>query len=935
MPAQYQSGSAVFALGTQAAPTVDVTVAPGSDLALFAAFWIRGAQASNTTISSAVRDGQTPQVLGPVTLGNQRLYLLYLLNPNVGTASLTVTPSITSGLTFGLHAAVASGIHQIDPPDDYDSASGTSNNPAVTTDPTAPDGFIFAAIHHEASNPLTSGDTALLNQDHGAHVSSSSYALPAGAGPYTMDWSAPASDTWVAGAMSFKVAANPNSPPAVALVTLDGATLEAEAVLELTPSDPDGDPCTVEIGISDDAAFSMAHGSNLADNNSTSGGGNLHPNPQAGAAWTGEFQVDDRFGQSILGMGGILDKITMLVGPGSTDPGVVEAGDIVVRVYATQGTHGVDAAPLNPAAAADTPTPGWLAQSDPLRVDGATFTYTWHDLTFSGLNRIRLEKDICYMLIIDWWADFSDYNNTVVFSGDGTLPHAGNAYVDGNSVNWGVRTDFDLRFKVYESFVSLGKVSDTDAGFENTVTPADTDPFNSGEQIRFTVQVGDALPPGTYHWHARAKDTGTGQFSDWSETRSFTVEESGGDGSIEGALSATLADATLEASGELPVTGALAASLAGATVTAAGEAIVSGELNATLEAATLDADGALSISGALAVSLDAATIEAEGELPVSGALAGLLEDAAVAATGALPVTGALDQTLEAVALDASGALSVVAALSATLERASLAATGGLPIAGAVVATLEDAAFESSGDLPVAGALSAALADATLSASGWVGEVPVVGSLTVTLEHATLSGDGVVAVAGSMTATLETATLDAAGVLPITGALVATLEGAALDSEGAVAVAGVLDATLEGAELAATGAVGEPPIYGVLIVTLADATLVGSGAVMVSGLLAQTLQAATVVAAGESIISGELDVTTGDVVLVSSGALPVAGGLNATLAAAILVSSGTVMAAVPGMIDLTAVARDISLMARRRDISLTAPARDIALIVEER
>lgn len=36
----------------------------------------------------------------------------------------------------------------------------------------------------------------------------------------------------------------------------------------------------------------------------------------------------------------------------------------------------------------------------------------------------------------------------------------------------------------------LDKVSGTDAGFVNTVTGGDTDPFNSGEKVSFTVSAG-------------------------------------------------------------------------------------------------------------------------------------------------------------------------------------------------------------------------------------------------------------------------------------------------------------------------------------------------------------------------------------------------------------------------------------------------------------
>ena len=74
--------------------------------------------------------------------------------------------------------------------------------------------------------------------------------------------------------------------------------------------------------------------------------------------------------------------------------------------------------------------------------------------------------------------------------------------------------------------------SSADAGFESTANGADVSPFEEGQQIRFTVQPGDALtdtPDGTvYHWQARASDAatelGSGTFGDWSASRSLGVD---------------------------------------------------------------------------------------------------------------------------------------------------------------------------------------------------------------------------------------------------------------------------------------------------------------------------------------------------------------------------------------------------------------------------
>lgn len=88
---------------------------------------------------------------------------------------------------------------------------------------------------------------------------------------------------------------------------------------------------------------------------------------------------------------------------------------------------------------------------------------------------------------------------------------------------WTASSASDVCFIVQGMFPpTLDKVSGTDAGFLNTISGGDTDPFNSGEQVSFTVQAGDELSDGTWYWRVRAKDpTGRNIWSDWSETRSF------------------------------------------------------------------------------------------------------------------------------------------------------------------------------------------------------------------------------------------------------------------------------------------------------------------------------------------------------------------------------------------------------------------------------
>lgn len=92
----------------------------------------------------------------------------------------------------------------------------------------------------------------------------------------------------------------------------------------------------------------------------------------------------------------------------------------------------------------------------------------------------------------------------------------------------GDRITYNIQIDTVDTFNSanlLDKVSVTHLGFANTVTPADTDPFLSGQKIAYTVQSGDALDFGTYYWRVRGKDPQrTDTYGSWSSTRTFIID---------------------------------------------------------------------------------------------------------------------------------------------------------------------------------------------------------------------------------------------------------------------------------------------------------------------------------------------------------------------------------------------------------------------------
>ncbi len=74
-------------------------------------------------------------------------------------------------------------------------------------------------------------------------------------------------------------------------------------------------------------------------------------------------------------------------------------------------------------------------------------------------------------------------------------------YIDGDTTSYGAR-----HIEFGDSVIILDKSSDVDEGFENVDTPANTDPFNSGDKIKYTVQPADELEEGEYQWRVRGKD---------------------------------------------------------------------------------------------------------------------------------------------------------------------------------------------------------------------------------------------------------------------------------------------------------------------------------------------------------------------------------------------------------------------------------------------
>lgn len=249
---------------------------------------------------------------------------------------------------------------------------------------------------------------------------------------------------------------------------------------------------------------------------------------------------------------------------------------------------------------------------------------------------------------------------------------------------------------------------------------------------------------------------------------------------------------------------------------------ITGALTGTLADATLAATGTVAIAGTASVTLDAATSTATGTLAIVGTASPTLDAATLAATGALAISGAASITLDTATLAATGNAGVTGTADVTLDAATVAATGTLAIAGAASPTLADATAAGTGALAIAGTLTGTLADASLAATGVIGTITT-GALDATLEAATVAATGALAIAGTAAPTLADATAAATGTVALAGAATVTLDAATVVAAGNITISGALAQTLADATLAATGAAGAVRT-GVLAVTLADVTM---------------------------------------------------------------------------------------------------------------
>ncbi len=128
-----------------------------------------------------------------------------------------------------------------------------------------------------------------------------------------------------------------------------------------------------------------------------------------------------------------------------------------------------------------------------------------------------------------------------------------------------------------------------------------------------------------------------------------------------------------------------------------------GALSKTLAAATLSSAATLKIAALVTKTLQDATLVSTSTLLIQSTDSSTLQDATLSATGVstpTPITADLSKTLQDATLAATGMIPGVGTSSTTLQDATLSATGVLPIVGTTAVTLQAATLDARGKGPL-------------------------------------------------------------------------------------------------------------------------------------------------------------------------------------------------------------------------------------------
>lgn len=228
------------------------------------------------------------------------------------------------------------------------------------------------------------------------------------------------------------------------------------------------------------------------------------------ATWGMASSTYTSAGQSIVGNGRKLNSIKFYL---SKTAGAT--GAMTVELYAHSGTFGVSSLPAGTALATATV------------IDASTLNTSPALVEFTFPSPYTLEKDNYYCIILSYSG-----STQIGLGRDYSSPTApGNFITFVGVYGWQSWPTNDAIYYIYTDGDAplFDKLSATpDAAFTDVTNGADTHPFASGDQVKYTVQSGDVLTNGnTYYWRVRGLDpSGSNTYGAWSTTRSFTVSAS-------------------------------------------------------------------------------------------------------------------------------------------------------------------------------------------------------------------------------------------------------------------------------------------------------------------------------------------------------------------------------------------------------------------------
>lgn len=404
--------------------------------------------------------------------------------PNSGSASLHI------GMTSWTSSTGASGL---------DVVAGISNqsstNPTLSATPTVTNGVMQDCMGSgEGLVPTGNNRTLIAQADTGSSTCGFQYYLSPPASSTAMSWTL-GSDDWSMVVACFKETSAP-TVPTIVLDTADHYDFGADdtPTLEFTGSDTGGEDLTYNIQIDTNATFDS--GVSVAEEESYDGG------TTSGSL----YSTVSRYGFEYPGEDTIIDSLEFnLKKTGSP------TGTITAEIYASDGL------------AAAEPTGSALATSDTINCADTSGTFTYETFDFTGADRITLASGTDYFIVINGDGMVGDVTNNVVVEYNNL--HVAYEFVRWTGSAWqNINGMLNFVLNTETGGALIDALSETDLGFSNVDTPADTDPFTEDEQIDYTVQGGDALADDTYYWRVRVKDpSDTDTWTAWATTRDFDI----------------------------------------------------------------------------------------------------------------------------------------------------------------------------------------------------------------------------------------------------------------------------------------------------------------------------------------------------------------------------------------------------------------------------